>query len=541
LGAFIRLIGLETWTGGLWYDEALNGLLARGVLAGDRPIFFYPEPRNPLEPLFPYAVASVLGMAGASPTRIAPLRMASALIGVATLLAFCPLSRRLLPRRWALAAVLMLALLPWHVHFSRMAFRTNLAPLFVCLGGWRLLAWLESGRKRDAAIAGVIAGGAFYTYLAAYSLPIAMAATLALSGRWGRGLFPRLKSEAARGKALKLGLAVGCVAALLALGPFAWHAGESGGKPLRRAGTVALPLYAIPGNAVQALTLFFWGGDPIFRHGPPDRPLFSPALAVVFWIGVATLAKNARARRGAGFFVLIAAAGFVAVSALSQDAPHKLRTLGAAPLAVLALLQGARTLTLLCRRRFSRRIGHRWARGLAVAGVAALLGHYLAGEVAAFRDWSRDPQRYFEFSGTTTGNALWARGDAPETVEPFGGKFAQSRDLSIPLFAPRATVFDDPTFRYLTSETPNIFPMESLERVLAKEPGEPERVLLLVTAPRPENAQAVAALAPDAEEVAVFANPVGGEVWARAFLLRRRDAPLSPAERETAQRFNPRT
>src|SRR5690606_20142407 len=112
LGLVPRLIMLDRAPGGLWYDEALNGENARSILAGERPLFFYPD-GYPQEPLYFYLQAASLWAFSEGQPAVWPLRFVSVVIGTLTLAAFYLFARGGLPRMWALLATLVMAFFPW--------------------------------------------------------------------------------------------------------------------------------------------------------------------------------------------------------------------------------------------------------------------------------------------------------------------------------------------------------------------------------------------------------------------------------------------
>lgn len=109
LGAALRLAapGLHS----LWLDEATSLQFARHDTRG----CLLAEVNNP--PLFRLLLHGWIRIAGDGSDAV--LRLLPALLGVLTLIAFWPLARRLLPGPAALAALLLLALNPYHLLFSQ--------------------------------------------------------------------------------------------------------------------------------------------------------------------------------------------------------------------------------------------------------------------------------------------------------------------------------------------------------------------------------------------------------------------------------------
>jgi 4-amino-4-deoxy-L-arabinose transferase-like glycosyltransferase len=125
------------------------------------------------------------------------LRIVNAFIGTAGVLAVYGLGRTLFDRRTALAAAALLATLPLHVHYSRIAVSHLSDPLFGTLALMFLLRALQTNRRLDWALGGIALGMTQYFYeggrLLFPPLVIAFVAWLFLT-RWrelrphGRGL-----------------------------------------------------------------------------------------------------------------------------------------------------------------------------------------------------------------------------------------------------------------------------------------------------------------------------------------------------------------
>jgi hypothetical protein len=529
VGGALRFVSLDTAPAGLWYDEALNGGNARRILAGDRPLFFFPD-GYPQEPLFFYLQAAMVRLHSAATERVTPqiwpLRATAALIGLLTLPVFYLFARRLFPRGWALGATAMLALWPWHIHFSRLGFRTILTPLMVSLVGWMLLGWLQrGGRERAggvwrAAVAGALLGATLYTYTAAnvmvpvIALFLAVAWVSDLPGRaivandnghgdlndtvdddndpttaTGTPARPRRLAGPARppqARRYLLGVAAGVVAALLVFAPLALFY-------LREHDRVVSRLVSVgPANAATSFSrnagglLLWWmaAGDNVFKHGPPGRPIFLFAIAPIFLGGVVLAALSWRRRGGAWLYVLLTFAGFLAASFFSELAPNKLRSLGAVPAVILCFMLGLRAMVAWLRRAGMPR---------AMLVVALLLGFGLWGVAEAnaiLYGWYASPRLHAEFSGPFTETALWARGDLGGYAGASGGAGAGAgrRDPRLPFYVPR-TVADHATVRYLTDGLPVVRRLESLTDALveARDARLPA-ITLLMTNLHPANA-----------------------------------------------------
>lgn len=92
-------------------------------------------------------------------------RIPAAMIGVATVLVLYYLVKECFDRKTALVAALLLAISPWHIQFSRIAFRAILIPLLFCLA---LLFFIKSFRhSKFLPISALCFGFSLYTYASA--------------------------------------------------------------------------------------------------------------------------------------------------------------------------------------------------------------------------------------------------------------------------------------------------------------------------------------------------------------------------------------
>ncbi|MCP5021329.1 MAG: phospholipid carrier-dependent glycosyltransferase [bacterium] len=174
LASGLRLYGLGETPNGLFVDEASTGYDAYSLLETGRDQFgkklplFAQSLGDYNEALYRYLVIPPVYLFGLNEFSV---RLPAALAGILTVLSLFVLVRRLFGTKVALWAALFLALSPWHIHFSRIAFRGVLLPLFVTSG----LAALAIGfgrkgtRPRPAYmyLAALLFVGSLFTYSSA--------------------------------------------------------------------------------------------------------------------------------------------------------------------------------------------------------------------------------------------------------------------------------------------------------------------------------------------------------------------------------------
>src|SRR5574341_1490392 len=174
LAAFLRLLRLEQLPPGLHYDEAFNATQAQKVLAGvERPIYFREDLTE--EPMAVYRASLSFALFGASPWA---LRLVSALAGIANVAALYALAREMFQSKFTAAlAAFTLAILYWHVNFSRLGMEPIFTPLVMTLAFaflWRALHRPPSlgGEGKGWGLACIFLGLTQYTYKAALFVPL---------------------------------------------------------------------------------------------------------------------------------------------------------------------------------------------------------------------------------------------------------------------------------------------------------------------------------------------------------------------------------
>ncbi|MBI2911207.1 MAG: glycosyltransferase family 39 protein [Chloroflexi bacterium] len=417
LAAALRLYGLDRIPPGLYHDEAYNGLDAQAVLAGNLPIFF--EANHGRQPLFIYLQAGAVALLG--PTREA-LRGTSAVVGILTVFSIYFLARELAPdasraRRLGLLAAGLLAVLYWHVHFSRTGFRPILFPLVVTWSLYFFWRAYRRGRWRDYALAGVGVAAALYTYTAGALLPVLLGAF---------GLAHVLQRDEGS-RRLARGLLLLYATALVVAAPLLLFYASRPEMALGRPAFVSVfnPDYAAQGpvvtaaqNLLRSAGMFFWEGDHNWRHNVSGWPLLDPLSQALLVAGIALAAW--RWREPAHQLLLLTAGIMLLPTVFSaEEVPHASRAYGMLPAVAVLMALGAEAV-LHGTQGFVRRWA--WRRPLAGAGVlchrrafpAAAIVLVLAIGVTTvhryFFVWGPHMETYQTFDSEVYEMALYLRG-----------------------------------------------------------------------------------------------------------------------------------
>lgn len=166
---FFRLWNLDEVPPALHDDSAINALLSLEVLQ-DRPYTPYMTGIGAgHESLFIYLMAGLMKLIG--PTVLA-VKLAAALVGLATVVAFYVFARSLFNDERAFWANFLLAAGGWHITFSKVGWRAVMVPLFEVLAFYFLWRGLKSARKLDFVWAGLAVAMGLNTYEGGRIVPV---------------------------------------------------------------------------------------------------------------------------------------------------------------------------------------------------------------------------------------------------------------------------------------------------------------------------------------------------------------------------------
>lgn len=341
--AAFRLIALDSVPPGLAQDEILDADIALFIRGGENALFFRHGYGH--EPLYHYWAAPFQSLLG---DNILSIRLPAVFLG----LLLVALTLRWAKRDYGTAAALVagfgLAVSWWPIIFSRIGIRPILEPVLLVSAMWFWpLRVVDLTRRRlvSAALAGLLLGLAIYSYTAARIILLVPALMLAvLAGQYllaqyrgsVRRNLPVLRAQISYAAVvLAVGMAVYLPLALtLRANPQLQQRLEQLEGPLEalREGNVE-PVFRM---TAATLGVFSFTGDPRWTYSLPDRPLFDPMTALLFYFGF--LVSLWRWRRP--IYSLLFIWLFVAIlpSALSPDAPSTVRLVGALP--VVYLLPG---------------------------------------------------------------------------------------------------------------------------------------------------------------------------------------------------------
>ncbi len=253
----------------------------------------------------------------------------------------------------ALIAALGLATSFWHVNYSRIGLEVTMVPLCAAFMAYFLWRGLRTGRAWNFVVSGIWLGLGPYTHLPARFLPFPLvfffAILWALSRRApeARGL-----SRWARAWRCFRPLIVVGVAALIVFAPlgihFVLHPADFTGRasvtsifnPMLNEGDFWGTLWR---SAVGTFGGFGFTSDQNWLANLPGKSIFDPAMAALFWLGIAT--ALARIRRPAYLFSFLWWFLLLVPPIITPErTPHFARMMSDAPVAYLFVAVGLWTL-----------------------------------------------------------------------------------------------------------------------------------------------------------------------------------------------------
>ena len=334
LAAAVRVVGISDNPPGFFTDEASVGYNAYTILSSGRdehgeswPVLFRAFGEYKL-PVFIYSLVPFVAALGLTELAV---RLAAATYGTLTVLTTFLLTGALFRRWWVgLAAALFLAVMPWHIHYSRTGFGELVSFLpFLTLGLYLFLLGMR--HNRSWLVSAVVLGATLYTYRAAWVvLPPLLVVLIVLYRR-----------ELLNGWRMALPALI--ITVLLSI-PLLVHLSSDTGDRSQQAGILSLDLgtlgtikrFAVQYRPYFSLPFLFQEGDngAITRH-------YLPGFGQLYYVQLPLLALGALGllfrplREGTVLLALMLL--YPLAGALSTESPISTRTiLGAVVFAMLS-------------------------------------------------------------------------------------------------------------------------------------------------------------------------------------------------------------
>ncbi len=285
---FFRFWQINTLPGGLFPDEAANGLDINNMLKGEILPFY--ERSNGREALFFYLLAAVVELFGRGPWQH---HVVSATVGFATLVASYFLAKRMFGKNVALMSTFFMAVSSYAVLITRTAFRANTVPLFATLTLLFLVKFFQSEDKKtkywSAAAAGMSFALGFYTYISfrmMLPLLIGFGILLFLGNRsnWKELFRVYTKYKLVFAASFLVGISWIAHYFITHPGSFVGRAGHVSifNKDLNNGDVIG----TFFGVFKTTLISFFADGDLNWRHNVSGHPFLSPFISPLFAVGL---------------------------------------------------------------------------------------------------------------------------------------------------------------------------------------------------------------------------------------------------------------
>ncbi len=340
-----RVYAIDRLPPGLFGDEAVEGLDALDVLAGNFQIWFHAHLGR--EPIYVYLVALSYALFGVSPlaTRL-PALLAGILTVLATYFLVREWARGLLDRprahRLALLTTTLIAISFWHIQMTRNAHRDTLLPLVEAMG--YLLLW-RAFRTHDwkmYAGAGAVLGLAIYTYSPGRFVGVLVALFVIIEFLVWWFVDRRRRTEDEKNTVVGhpssvIGLAVAAIVALIVMLPLGIYFTQNPAQFSRRFDSTSIfdqsdPALALASSVAGNLAQFVvpGAGYQSKHYNLPGKPIFDLFLAPWFIAGVVIALR--RLKQPQYRFLLLWFAVMCVPAFLTADMiPKGVRVLGVVP------------------------------------------------------------------------------------------------------------------------------------------------------------------------------------------------------------------
>ncbi len=417
--AVLRIVQLHALPPGPHYDEAVNLIVTRTILEGGARPFPILEAYQGREVLYFYLAAPFVALIH---DGMFAFHLVNAFANLITVAASMTLGRLMFSgRRGVVIGLAMgvgMALAFPQIWLARQAFRAVTLPLMQSLALIALWRGLRGGRHSGWLIAaGVLAGGALYTYNASRLFPLWLgisALVLLIADRriWRVRV---LQGIAFFGALILTALPMGIYALQRPDVFFNRLAEVTGAESITLGESILLHL-----------KMFFIEGDPYLRYNIPDRPYLTGLEGVLLVLGVilaaARLIRPGKPLEKAAYTLALLSPLMVIPSVISVGGlpPSHMRSLGMIPLIFVLIAIGFEAVTA------------QFKRSLAVSFALLMIGLFVGGVFVGveYFAWAGRADLYYETDADLAAASAWAA----EHQQAGEILYVAARDLGHPSF-----------------------------------------------------------------------------------------------------------
>lgn len=281
IALFVRVYQLDSIPGGLYPDEAMNGVDGLAAIESGNYKLFYPNNYG-REGLFINLQALAVKHFG---NTIPVLKFWSTIFGTLAVLGVYLLGKELFQRRAAgLITAFLLATSFWAINFSRIGFRAIMVTFLLSFAFYFFFKGLRTERLRTFFISGLIFGIGLHTYVAYRLAPLILIAILP---------FLILSYENFLKRFWKHGL-IFILGAFLTAAPLVFHFVTHPEELNSRTGAVSIfspeinkgDFWGTFGKTLGlSLVKYNFWGDQNWRHNYPPYPILDPFTGIFFLAG----------------------------------------------------------------------------------------------------------------------------------------------------------------------------------------------------------------------------------------------------------------
>ena len=405
IGIFFRVYMIKDVPAGCYRDEGQNGNEAinimNGVVLDGTSLPVYIERWTQNAAMYMYFVAVSFKFFGIGVLQI---RLVSIIFGILCIPAFYFLLRYIFGVKLALLGAFLIAVLRWHVNFSRIGFLGILTVFFVILCFY--FAWRTYKERKlfDFIILGVVTALSLYTYLASRLIPVAFFIFLFFL------LFKDFKFYKQNWKKMLIGLAAFFIVGFPLFKYAIKHPQyftsrqsavsifnlemlrEIGGRYVEKDGQPKHWTKLYIENVWRTLMMFNWQGDGNPRHNYALKPMLDFVTGIFFVAGFAIMLFKIFAPLNFllfAFFISMLQAGL-----LSTESPQAYRTIGLIPIVLILTIIGFQVLNQAIKEEFGKKSN------LYFIAFLLLLSGYIGYENydKYFNGFAKNPGSWAEFS-----------------------------------------------------------------------------------------------------------------------------------------------
>jgi 4-amino-4-deoxy-L-arabinose transferase-like glycosyltransferase len=436
---FFRVYMSDEVPSGCFRDEGQNGNEAINILNGIEmdgtklPVYIERWTQNAA--MYMYFVAAFFKFFGIGVMQV---RAVSIVFGVMCIPAFYFLLRYLYGVRAAILGAAIMAVMRWHVNFSRIGFLGIVTVFFVILCIYFTYRVYIKRKPFDFIMLGAVTSLSLYTYLAARLIPVGLALFFIY-------VFIR-EPKFIKNHYKSIGLAL--AAFLIVISPLAIYAVKNPQNFMSRSSTVSIfnqeMLHEVGGRYVEkdgkpkfwlklymenfsnTMLMFNYEGDGNPRHNYGGVPMLDFVTGIFAFLGFFFVLFNSAKPR---YFLLMALfAAFLQTGLLSTESPQAYRTIVEIPVVIIFMVIAAGRLLDYAKEQY----GEGFMTTVAMAGIAVMCFVGYDNFNQYFENFRKNPGSWAEFSTDeyTMGryvNSLggdWEAMVQPSWVESYTFKFA---------------------------------------------------------------------------------------------------------------------